>query len=433
MPINLTMPALSPTMEEGTLATWLVAEGDRIEAGDIIAEIETDKATMEYEAPEAGVLAKIITPVGSENVAVNTIIAILAVDGENPATIKNAKPPVSNLGARPAPEVGAHTAMGQGQPSAAPLEKTRIAASPLARRAAQMAGLDIAAVSGSGPNGRVVRRDVEAAAASHGLQQASPPGETPSYTESAAPNDAAGLYREGSYEVVELDAMRRTISRRLTESKQTVPHFYLRTDVALDALLALRQQLNAVGPKGGSSDNVSAAYRISVNDMVIKALACALREVPDANVTWADGCVLRHKSVDVAVAVAIDGGLITPVIRDAETKSLSTIGNEMKDLAQRARARKLTPPEYQGGTTSVSNLGMFGVSSFDAVINPPQGTILAVGAGEKRAIVRGDEIVVATTMMVTLSVDHRAVDGVLGAGVLAAFKRHVENPLTMLV
>ncbi|WP_164662203.1 pyruvate dehydrogenase complex dihydrolipoamide acetyltransferase [Tropicibacter sp. Alg240-R139] len=426
MPITLTMPALSPTMEEGTLASWLVAEGDRIEAGDVIAEIETDKATMEYEAPTAGVLARIIVSAGSENIAVNTVIALMAEEGEDPGTVLAAEPAEPSKGTSPQPELAASGTSAAASLPTGKQEDDRLKASPLARRIAAEAGVKLASVSGTGPNGRIVRVDVEAKIAS---------GETLNRAATVVPTaplaaaNVSGLYPDGSYEVVKLDTMRKTIARRLTESKQNVPHFYLRADVELDALLTFRSQLNAAAPTDGAG---AIAYKISVNDMVIKALAGALREVPSANVTWADGSMLLHKNVDVAVAVAIEGGLITPVVRDADTKSLSAIASEMKDLAARARARKLAPEDFQGGTTSVSNLGMFGVSSFDAVINPPHGTILAVGAGEKRPIVRGDDVAVATIMTVTLSVDHRTVDGALGAELLAAFKRLIENPIALV-
>ncbi len=433
MPITLTMPALSPTMEEGVLARWLVGEGDRIALGDVIAEIETDKATMEYEAPAAGVIAKVIVPASSSGIAVNTPIALLVEEGEDAASAA-----AGGSGAEPA-GAQANTVA----PSALPAKigavdtltsvvtKNRVAASPLARRLAQMQGIDLVALSGSGPHGRIVSRDVEIAVAAAAATATVPPtpiaASSPSEPVIAPSGD--GPYRPGSYEVVELDAMRRIIARRLTESKQTVPHFYLRADIELDAALALRGEINAAAP---ARDSAEPAWKISVNDMMIKALACALRDVPEANVTWADGRMLRHKPVDVAVAVALDGGLITPLIRDAERKPLSVISNEMKDLAARARERKLAPEEYQGGTTSLSNLGMFGVSSFDAVINPPHGTILAVGAAEKRLVVRGTDSAIATMMTVTLSVDHRIVDGALGAHLLAAFKQLVENPLTLL-
>ena len=431
MPIEVLMPALSPTMTEGTLAKWNVKEGDTVASGDVIAEIETDKATMEYEAPESGVLARIIVPAGSENVAVNSDIALLAEGDEDPAAVAATEPTASSEGKPPQPETetaGTSVAPPVAAPAQASQSETgRVFASPLARRIAADAGLDITSVSGSGPHGRIVRVDVDAAIASGGV--AAIPAAAPAPAAATPAAAVSGLYPEGSYEVVELDTMRKTIARRLTESKQNVPHFYLRADVELDALLAFRSQLNAAAPTDGDGNP---AYKISVNDMVIKAQARALREVPNANVTWADGSMLLHKAADVAVAVAIDGGLITPVVRDADTKSLSAIATEMKDLAARARTRKLAPEEFQGGTTSVSNLGMFGVSSFDAVINPPHGTILAVGAGEKRPVIRGEEIAVATVMTVTLSVDHRTVDGALGAELLAVFKRLIENPLALV-
>ncbi len=429
MPITLTMPALSPTMEEGVLARWLVGEGDRIAPGDVVAEIETDKATMEYEAPAAGVIARIVVPAGTAAVAVNTPIALLALEGEDAAAVAAGGAPAASAAApngMAAPAARPVEAVAAEVPAAAPA-KPRIAASPLARRLARMHEVDLAALSGSGPRGRVVSRDVEGAVSA----AATPPA---AVTVSSPPEPAAapagdGPYRPGSYEFVELDAMRRTIARRLTESKQTVPHFYLRADIEFDAALALREKINAAAPAGKDS---APAWKISVNDMMIKALACALRDVPEANVTWADGRMRRHRPVDVAVAVALDGGLITPVVRDAEKKTLSAISTEMKDLAARARERKLAPEHYQGGTTSLSNLGMFGISSFDAVIDPPHGTILAVGAAERRFVVRGDDSAIATVMTVTLSVDHRTVDGALGARLIAALKRLVENPLALL-
>ena len=431
MPITLTMPALSPTMEEGTPARWLVRDGDRVAAGDVVAEIETDKATIEFESPESGILARIIVPDGTGSVAVHTPIALLAAEGEDVAA--TAAGPVIADAAAGAEAVAAPQPVTNGAGDGTvlrtvlPADAKRVAASPLARRVAKMRGVDLLSITGSGPDGRIVLRDVEAASASPAPPKVAAAAAAPATAPDAT---ATGLYRPGSYEVVELDAMRRTIARRLTEAKQTVPHFYLRADVALDALLALREQLNAAAPL---RDGTGPAWRISVNDLMIKALACALRDVPEANVTWADdGRMLRHRAVDVAVAVAIEGGLITPVIHSAESKSVSAISGEMKELAARARERKLAPEEYQGGTTSLSNLGMFGVSSFDAVINPPHGTILAVGAAEKRPAVRDSEIAIATTMTVTLSVDHRTVDGALGAGLLAALKRHVENPLALL-
>jgi len=432
MPITLTMPALSPTMEEGVLARWLVGEGDRIAPGDVVAEIETDKATMEYEAPEAGVVARIIVPAGNAAIAVNAPIALLAMEGEDVASVAAGGSPAAPAAAQAGtatPAASPPEAAPADAPAAAPA-KPRLAASPLARRLARMHEVDLVALSGSGPHGRIVSRDVEDAVSAAAATTAPAPIAAPASSEPAAAPTADDPYRPGSYEIVELDAMRRTIARRLTESKQTVPHFYLRADIELDAALALRERINAAAPAGGDA---GPAWKISVNDMMIKALACALRDVPEANVTWADGRMRRHKPVDVAVAVALDGGLITPVVRDAEKKTLSAISNEMKDLAARARERKLAPEEYQGGTTSLSNLGMFGVSSFDAVINPPHGTILAVGAAERRFVVRGEEdSAVATMMTVTLSVDHRTVDGALGTRLIAALKRLVENPLALL-
>jgi len=429
MPITLTLPALSPTMDEGTLARWLVREGETIAAGDIIAEIETEKATMEFESPKAGVLARILVPGGSEGVAVNTPVAVLAAEGEDAATVAAA-------GAIAAPvqatAVASAATSSPGSWTAASVALRRQAASPLARWIARHERLDLAGLSGSGPNGRIIRADVEAALAA---ASAAAPVATASPTpaETATPPPAAVLadsYSPGSYEEVVLDGMRRTIARRLTESKQTVPHFYLRLDIALDAAIDLRARLNASAPV---RNGVGPIWKISLNDMMIKALAAALRDVPEANVTWTEGRMFRHRPVDVAVAVAIDGGLVTPVIRDAEAKSLSAISNEIKALVARARARKLAPEEYRGGTTSLSNLGMFGISSFDAVINPPHGTILAVGAAERRVVVRGEAMAIATMITVTVSVDHRAIDGALAARLLTAFRSHLENPLALLV
>ncbi|WP_307726341.1 pyruvate dehydrogenase complex dihydrolipoamide acetyltransferase [Sinisalibacter aestuarii] len=424
------MPALSPTMEEGTLATWLIAVGDKFEAGDVVAEIETDKATMEFEVPEGGTLARIDVPAGTEGVAVGTVIATIALDGEDVDTVASATPTnAAAPAAEPAPEDAARPEPANAPQPAPAADGNRLFASPLARRIAAEKGIDLADVPGSGPRGRIVRLDVEAALSGGAATSGASAAAAATAPAQAQATTDAGPYREGTYEVVELDNMRKTIARRLTESKQTVPHFYLRADVELDALLALRSQLNAAAPAGADE---APAYKISVNDLVIKALARALHDVPDANVTWADGSMLRHHAVDVAVAVAIDGGLITPIIRDAEQKSISAISNAMKDLAARARSRKLSPEEYQGGTTSVSNLGMFGVTSFDAVINPPHGTILAVGAGTRRAVVRDSGIEAATVMTVTLSVDHRVVDGAVGAELLAAFKRLIESPLALI-
>jgi len=449
MPINITMPALSPTMEEGNLAKWLVKEGDKVSAGDVIAEIETDKATMEVEAVDEGTVGKIVVQAGTEGVKVNELIAVLLEDGEDASAIDAsgggssapAKPEADKVPAVPASspaiEVGAKAAT---DPLPAPkaADGGRIFSSPLARRLAQLNGLDLKALKGTGPHGRIVKRDIEAAVAS-GAGKAAPAAaaEAPKAA-AAAPALAAGpsadqvlkLFDKDSYELVPHDGMRKTIAKRLTESKQTIPHFYVSVDCELDALLALRTQLNDAAAKDKDG---KPAYKLSVNDMTIKALALALRDVPEANVSWTDEAMVKHKHADVGVAVSIPGGLITPIIRRAEEKPLSIISNEMKDYGKRAKERKLKPEEYQGGTTAVSNMGMMGVKNFSAVVNPPHATILAVGAGEKRPVVKNGELAIATVMSVTLSTDHRCVDGALGAELLAAFKGYIENPMSMLV
>ncbi|PSH69362.1 pyruvate dehydrogenase complex dihydrolipoamide acetyltransferase [Phyllobacterium brassicacearum] len=451
MPINITMPALSPTMEEGNLAKWLVKEGDKVTSGDVIAEIETDKATMEVEAVDEGTVAKIVVPAGTEGVKVNALIAILAGEGEDaaaaakgadaaPAKVEAPKQEAKAESAPAAPKAAeaAPTPTPAVAPSAAPAQAgNRTFSSPLARRIAKDAGIDLAAVTGSGPHGRVVKKDVEAAIAGGGAK-AAPAGATPAAASAAAPKPMSDdavlkLFEEGSYDLVPHDGMRKTIAKRLLEAKSTVPHFYLTLDCELDALLALRAQINAASPMRKTEKGDVPAYKLSVNDMIIKAMALALRDVPEANVSWTDANMVKHKHSDVGVAVSIPGGLITPIIRRAEEKTLSAISNEMKDLAKRARDRKLKPEEYQGGTTAVSNLGMFGVKDFAAIINPPHATIIAIGAGEERAVVKKGEVTVATVMSVTLSTDHRAVDGALGAELAQAFKRHIENPMGMLV
>ncbi|MFK3780968.1 pyruvate dehydrogenase complex dihydrolipoamide acetyltransferase [Agrobacterium sp. NPDC089420] len=452
MPINITMPALSPTMEEGNLAKWLVKEGDKVAPGDVIAEIETDKATMEVEAVDEGTVAKLVVPAGSEGVKVNALIAILAADGEDvaeaakggdaaPAKAEAPKQEAAKAEApkeETAPAKAEKPAADQAPASStpAPVAKSgeRIFASPLARRLAKEAGLDLSAVSGSGPHGRIVKTDVEKAVASGGAKAApaaaaSPSAPAPALAKGQSDEAVLKLFEPGSYELVPHDGMRKVIAKRLVESKQTVPHFYVSVDCELDTLLALRAQLNAAAPEKDGKP----VYKLSVNDMVIKALALALRDVPDANVSWTESAMVKHKHSDVGVAVSIPGGLITPIIRKAEEKSLSTISNEMKDYGKRAKERKLKPEEYQGGTTAVSNMGMMGVKSFSAVINPPHATILAVGAGEQRAVVKNGEIKIANVMTVTLSTDHRCVDGALGAELIGAFKRYIENPMGMLV
>ncbi|MBX8824985.1 pyruvate dehydrogenase complex dihydrolipoamide acetyltransferase [Ochrobactrum sp. SFR4] len=451
MAIKITMPALSPTMEEGNLAKWLVKEGDKVSAGDVIAEIETDKATMEVEAVDEGIVAKLVVAGGTEGVKVNALIAVLAEDGEDvaeaakaasgdaPAAAPKAEaaaPVSASAPAAPAPAATPAPAAAPA-PVAAPVTKgERLFASPLARRVAKDAGVELAAVSGTGPHGRIIRKDVEAAIASGVKAPAKPVASAaaPQVAVSGASDEATlKMFEEGSYELVPHDGMRKVIARRLMESKLTVPHFYLTIDCELDALLALRSQLNAAAPMIKTEKGEVPAYKLSVNDLVIKATALALRDIPEANVSWTDAGMVKHKHADVGVAVSIPGGLITPIVRGAETKALSAISNEMKDLAKRARDRKLKPTEYQGGTTSVSNLGMFGVKDFAAIINPPHATIFAVGAGEQRAVVKNGELAVATVMSVTLSTDHRAVDGALAAELAKVFKNYIENPLGMLV
>jgi len=428
MATEILMPALSPTMEEGTLAKWLVKEGDAVKSGDILAEIETDKATMEFEAVDEGIMGKILIPAGSAGVKVNTPIAVLVEEGESvdAAPAPKAAPAAAAPAAATAPAPAAAAAPAPAAPVTAAGQ--RIFASPLARRIAADKGLDLAAVKGSGPHGRIVKADVEAAVPEAKPAPAAAPAPAPAAAAAPAPVSAssvAKLYEGRKYEEVSLDGMRRTIAARLTEAKQTIPHFYLRRSVKLDALMAFREELNASLATRG--------VKLSVNDFIIKACALALQAVPDANAVWAGDRVLKMKASDVAVAVAIEGGLFTPVLFDAEGKSLSKLSTEMKDLAKRARDRKLAPHEYQGGSFAISNLGMFGIENFDAVINPPHGAILAVGAGIKTPVVNAaGEIEVATVMSMTLSVDHRVIDGALGAKLLQAIVENLENPLAML-
>ncbi len=424
MATDILMPALSPTMEEGTLAKWLVKEGDTVRSGDILAEIETDKATMEFEAVDEGVVGRILVPEGTAGVKVNTPIAVLVADGEDAAapTLKAAP-----SAARPAATPAAAAAAPATAPVPAPptARGRRVMASPLARRLAGEKGIDLAALAGSGPHGRIVKADVEAASAAP-KAAATPAAPAPAAMPSGPSAGAvAKLYEGRDYEEITLDGMRKTIAARLTEAKQTIPHFYLRRDVQLDALMKFRGELNAGLEARG--------VKLSVNDFIIKACAIALQDVPDANAVWAGDRILRLKPSDVAVAVAIEGGLFTPVLKDAEKKTLSTLSGEMKDLAARARTRKLAPHEYQGGSFAISNLGMFGIDNFDAVINPPHGAILAVGAGVKKPVVKADGTIgVATVMSMTLSVDHRVIDGALGAELLRAIVSYLENPVAML-
>jgi len=442
MPINILMPALSPTMEKGNLAKWLKKEGDKVKSGDVIAEIETDKATMEVEAVDEGTIAKILIPEGTQDVAVNDVIAVLAGDGEDvksaSASAASAPPKTAPAAQAPAPVKQASsppTARPTAPAAAAPAPQAnghaRTFSSPLARRLAKEAGIDIARINGSGPHGRVIARDVAEAKSGKGLKApAAAPGGAPSVAPAMSDKQILALFEPGSYEIVPHDGMRRTIAQRLTAAAQTIPHFYLTMDCDVGKLLAAREEINSAAPKDKEKKPL---YKLSVNDFVIKAMAIALQRIPDCNVSWTESGMLKHKHSDIGVAVAMPGGLITPIIRAAETKSLATISNQMKDFAGRARARKLKPDEYQGGTTAISNLGMYGIRDFTAVINPPHATILAVGTSEERAVVRQGKIEAAQIMSVTLSCDHRAIDGALGAELIGAFKMLVENPVMMMV
>ena len=469
MPIEVLMPALSPTMTEGNLAKWLKREGDEVHSGDILAEIETDKATMEVEAVDDGRVGKILVPEGTQGVKVNQPIALLLGEGEDTSALAN----VASLAPSAAPAAAVPTATATSAPSSSaassppPLAETprargnghdrRIFASPLARRMAQQASLDLAAMTGSGPQGRIVKSDIEAAILAARQPAAIP--SPPRAAAAAAPTPAApaltptpptllskervlALAGNPPYTERPLNAMRRIIARRLTEAKQTVPHFYLTIDCEIDELLKIRAELNGKSPSQPSPEipgsspgrgELGGGYRISVNDFVVRATALALRQVPAANASWSDEAILQWDTVDIAVAVALEDGLITPIVKQADRKGLATIANETKDLAARARAGKLKLEEFQGGTFSISNLGMFGVREFAAVINPPHGGILSVGAGEQRPVVKNGALAVATVMSCTLSCDHRVVDGAVGAQFLAAFKKLVEDPLTMLL
>ncbi len=448
MPTEILMPALSPTMEEGTLAKWLVKEGDTVNSGDLLAEIETDKATMEFEAVDEGTIGKILIEEGTEGVKVNTAIAVLLEEGESADDIGDvsasggsggggdeaeAKGDKQEAAPKKEAEAGKPESGDVPPAPAAPVKDgERIFASPLARRIAKQKGIDLTELKGSGPHGRIVKADVESAKAGAAKPAKEKAAAAPTSGGQAAPAPAGpstdavvAMYKNREFEEVKLDGMRKTIAARLTEAKQTIPHFYLRREIQLDALLKFRGQLNKQLEGRG--------VKLSVNDFIIKACALALQAVPDCNAVWAGDRVLKLKPSDVAVAVAIEGGLFTPVLKDAEMKSLSALSAEMKDLAARARERKLSPEEYQGGTFAISNLGMFGIDNFDAVINPPHGAILAVGAGVKKPVVGADgELTVATVMSVTLSVDHRVIDGALGAELLAQITENLENPMVML-
>ncbi|MFT4962107.1 MAG: pyruvate dehydrogenase E2 component (dihydrolipoamide acetyltransferase) [Paracoccaceae bacterium] len=421
MPIEILMPALSPTMEEGTLAKWLVKEGDTVVSGDLLAEIETDKATMEFEAVDEGIIGKILIAEGSEGVKVNAVIAVLLEDGESAGDIEAAPAAV----AAPASAAVVEAAVVALAPAPQAKDGSRLFATPLARRIAADKGVDLTQITGSGPHGRIIKADVIGSTATAPAPAVAAPEATPAMATGPSADTVARMYEDREYEEIPLTGMRKIIAARLTEAKQSIPHFYLRRDIKLDALLKFRAELNAqLAPRG---------IKLSVNDFIIKACALALQTVPDANSVWAGDRMLKLKPSDVAVAVAIEGGLFTPVLKDAELKSLSALSAEMKDLAARARDKKLAPHEYQGGSFAISNLGMMGIDNFDAVINPPHGAILAVGAGVKKPVVGKDgELAVATVMSVTLSVDHRVIDGALGAQLLQAIVDNLENPMVML-
>ncbi|MCC0049376.1 MAG: pyruvate dehydrogenase complex dihydrolipoamide acetyltransferase [Rhodobiaceae bacterium] len=454
MPINILMPALSPTMEEGTLAKWHVKEGDDVTSGDVIAEIETDKATMEVEAVDEGKVGKILVSEGTEGVKVNELIAVLLEEGEDASAIDTsgggapkkeeakkeepkAEAPKEEKKESSSSDLPKPTPASSAPPPPEAKSGGRLFASPLARRIAKDNGVDIASIKGSGPHGRIVKKDVESAisggtAKPAGAPKAAAESAAPAAAVSAPPSDdqVLKLFPEGSYDLIPHDGMRKTIAKRMTEARQQVPAFYITVDCMIDDLLKLRADLNASAPEIDGKP----AYKLSVNDMVIKAMAMALKAKPAANVSWTESAMVRHKHVDIGVATVLPGnGLITPILRKAEEKSLSTISNEMKDLAGRARDKKLKPEEYQGGTTAISNLGMFAVKDFTAVINPPHASILAVGAGEKRPVVKDGALGVATVMSITLTSDHRCLDGVLSAELIGLIKGYIEKPMSMLV
>jgi pyruvate dehydrogenase E2 component (dihydrolipoamide acetyltransferase) len=456
MATNILMPALSPTMEEGKLAKWLVKEGDEVKSGDILAEIETDKATMEFEAVDEGRIGKILVPEGSEGVKVNAPIAVLLEEGESADAVPAAAAPggaaanqakqdipaaMKDIGAAVKAEVGAQKAdtakTVQGKPEAAksapaaPQDGQRIFASPLARRIAADKGIDLGALAGTGPRGRIVKADVENAKPGQKAAAGAPAAAGGAGIPGVAPlPDARLLYPAGSYEEVPHDSMRKAIAKRLTSAKTLIPHYYLTIDCNLDALMAVREKMNAAAPK---DKDKKPAYKLSVNDFIMKASAMALMKHPDVNASWTDTAILKHKDADVGVAVALDFGLITPIIFKAQTKGLVEISNEVKSLAALAREKKLKPNQYEGGGFSVSNLGMYGIKNFTSIINPPQSCIIAVGAGEERPVVKGGKIEISTIMTVTMSADHRVVDGGTGAKFLATLKQFIEEPASMLL
>jgi pyruvate dehydrogenase E2 component (dihydrolipoamide acetyltransferase) len=426
---NILMPALSPTMTEGKLAKWLKKEGDTIKAGDVIAEIETDKATMEVEAVDEGVLSKIMVAEGTEGVAVNSVIAVLGGDGAAAAPAPAPKPVAAAPAAPPSPGSAQGFNPQPDPPRTNGAAGDRVFASPLARRMAQQAGIDLAALTGSGPGGRIVKADIDAARAGGAAKAAPAAAPAPAPVAAPAPKPAAPAAPiTAAHKVVPHSTMRKVIARRLSESKATVPHFYATRDVELDALMKLRAELNAKSPKDGAG-----AFKLSVNDLVIKATALALRRLPSVNASWTDDGMVLYDDVDISVAVSIPDGLITPIVRKADQKGLAAISNEMKDLAARAKAGKLKPEEFQGGSFSISNMGMLGVKDFAAIINPPQAAILAVSAGEQRPVVKDGALAIATVMTVTISVDHRVIDGALAAEWLGVFKGIVEDPLQIML
>ncbi|MEB2843653.1 pyruvate dehydrogenase complex dihydrolipoamide acetyltransferase [Rhizobiales bacterium RZME27] len=450
MPINITMPALSPTMEEGNLSKWLVKEGDKVKSGDVIAEIETDKATMEVEAIDEGTIAKLVVPAGTEAVKVNALIAIIAEEGEDVAAAAAGAGSAPKAEAPKAEAAKAETvaeapkaekpvtdaAPAPSTPAPVAADGKRVFSSPLARRLAKDAGLDLSAVTGTGPHGRVVKADVEKAAAGGAKAAPAAAGQSaaaPALAKGPSDDNVLKLFADGSYELLPHDGMRKTIAARLTESTQTVPSYTISMDCLLDALMALRADINKSAPVKKTEKGEVPAFKLSVNDFIIKAMALALRDVPMANASWTSTARVLHKHADVGVAVSIPDGLITPIVRKAETKSLSVISNEVKDMAKRARDKKLKPEEYQGGTTSVSNLGMFGVSNFTSIVNLPQASIVSIGAGVEKPVVKNGEIKVGTVMTATFAFDHRVIDGALGAELASAFKRYIENPMSMLV
>jgi pyruvate dehydrogenase E2 component (dihydrolipoamide acetyltransferase) len=424
MPATVLMPALSPTMEKGKLAKWLKKEGDKVKSGDVLAEIETDKATMEIEAIDEGTLGKIIVAEGTDDVLVNTLLATILADGERHGDVPPAKPVAV---AAPVVAAAVPAAIPTPGPEVPWPKSDRVFASPLARRLAKEKGINLATVKGTGPHGRIVSKDVENAKAGAVAQGAAP---IPAFA--APPSDVSILknFVEGSYELVPHDGMRKVIARRLTESKQIIPHFYVSVDVSLDNLMDLRERLNGTAPK---TKEGMPTWKISVNDFIIKAMAMAMIKVPDANVSWTESATVKHKHADIGIAVTIPGGLITPIVRKAETKGLAQISAEMKDYAKRARDRKLKPEEYNGGSAAISNMGMMNVKNFAAIVNPPHASILAIGSGERRPVVRGNEIRIEQQMTITLSTDHRCIDGALGAEFINAIKSYLEEPGLMLV